>query len=155
VTAAPEPVASQGSRRRSPSLRIVLVAVVVVTVGVAGDAWALRAPRRSGPLPTIAIQSPVQTTLAWFSAVNHRNMPLALAHFVPVDRHAMEWSSWGPPFRHVRCELVTETATSAGVGCWFDAITDPEAGMSGDSGWGVDLQREPSGRWLITDYGQG
>jgi hypothetical protein len=154
VTATPGSVTSQSTRSRKPPLRIVLVAFVVVIVGVSG-AWALRAPRREGPLPTIAIQSPVQSTLAWFSAVNHRNMPLALAHFVPVDRQAMEWSSWGPPFRHLRCELVTATATRAWVGCSFDAITDPEAGMSGDSGWGVDLQRQPSGRWLITDYGQG
>ncbi|HET9059289.1 MAG TPA: hypothetical protein VFN61_05160 [Acidimicrobiales bacterium] len=39
--------------------------------------------------------------------------------------------------------------------CAFDAIYDPATGMSGDSGWGIDLQRSRGGPWLIDSYGQG
>jgi hypothetical protein len=81
-------------------------------------------------------------------------MPLALAHFVAADREMMQWSSWPPTFRHVHCSLSSEDGTSAHVYCTFADIYDPEAGMSGDSFWSVFLQREPSGRWLINNYGQ-
>jgi hypothetical protein len=82
-------------------------------------------------------------------------MSLALAHFVPADRKMMQWSSWGPPFTHLRCSLRGGGATTAVVYCTFDEINDPDMGMSNTSFWNVYLQRESSGRWLITNYGQG
>jgi hypothetical protein len=130
-----------------------VVALVVVIVGGSGAAWAIRSSLRSGPPPTIAIQSPVATTLSWFAAVNDQDMPLALAHFVPADREMMEWSSWGPPFVHLHCSLQSKVATNAVVYCTFKVINDFD--MSNVSTWDVYLQREFSGRWLINNYGQG
>jgi hypothetical protein len=108
----------------------------------------------SGPLPHIASEPPVATTLSWFSAVNRHNMPLALAHFLPADRGQMEWSQWGPPFTHLHCSLSSGTAKDAHVYCTFDKINDPDTGMSNVSFWSVYLQRDSSGRWLINGYGQ-
>jgi hypothetical protein len=110
----------------------------------------------SGSLPQIEVQSPVNTTVAWFKALNDQNASLALAHFVPADRGMMRWSQWGPPFNHLRCSLRAQTSgDQADVRCTFDDINDPDTGMSNVSFWDVYLQREPSGRWLINNYGQG
>ena len=117
--------------------------------------WATLTPGQIGPVPTIAIQSPVATTLSWFSAINDQNKPLTLAHFVPADREMMEWSAWGPPFVRTRCSLRSGVATNTVVHCTFDDINDPGTGMSNVSYWDVYLQREHSGRWLINNYGQG
>jgi hypothetical protein len=100
-------------------------------------------------LPQIQVQSPVNTTLAWFKAVNDENAALALAHFAPADREQMRWSQWGPTFTHLRCSLRSETASTAEVSCTYTP-----AGVSGSTFWSVDLRRESSGRWLITGYGQ-
>ena len=109
----------------------------------------------SGPLPQIQVQSPVETTVAWFKAVDDQNAPLALAHFAAAERDQMEWSQWGPPFRDLHCKLQSGTAASAVVYCSFAMINDPDTGMSNTSFWTVDLQHEPSGQWLINSYGQG
>lgn len=69
-----------------------MIAVVIALVTV--TTLAIRT-RDNGPLPTIAIQSPVATTRSWFAAINAHDKPLALAHFVPADRDMMNWSSWG------------------------------------------------------------
>lgn len=106
-----------------------------------------------GSQGTIAVQSPVATTLSWFAAVNAHDKALALAHFVPADRDMMEWSAWGPGFTHLQCSLRSGSATSADVHCTFDPIYDANAGMSGDSFWDVYLQREPGQPWLINNYG--
>jgi hypothetical protein len=106
-------------------------------------------------LPQIRVQSPVKTTVAWFKAVNDQNAPLALAHFAAAERDQMEWSQWGPPFQHLRCNLQSGTSSSAIVYCSFSPITDASTGMSGDASWDVYLQREASGRWLINNCGQG
>lgn len=108
-----------------------------------------------GGLPSIAVQSPVATTLSWFAAVNANNKPLALAHFAAADRDQMEWSSWAPRFKHLRCSQESGSATSADVTCTFDEINDPDAGMSNTTFWDVYLQRVPPGPWLINGYGQG
>lgn len=132
-----------------------MIALAVVILGGLGAAWALSSSPKSGPLPTIAIQSPVATTLSWFSAVNDQNLPLALAHFAPGARGQMQWSSWGPPFTHLHCSLESKATTNAQVYCTFADINDPDTGMSNVSNWAVYLQRESSGRWLINSYGQG
>jgi hypothetical protein len=68
----------------------------------------------------------------------------------------MEWSSWPLPFRRLHCSLLSPTsATSADVNCSFAVINDPDAGMSNLSFWNVSLEKNASGRWLITAYGQG
>ncbi len=136
---------------RTPDLPLqgVLASIVVLVVGVTLAGCGGSVP------PPIAIQSPVATTLSWFRSVNAHNMALAQEHFVISDRDMMDWSSWAPPFTHLRCHLESGTADSAIVYCSFSPITDPNAGMSGDSFWDVYLHRESSGRWLINNYGQG
>ena len=109
----------------------------------------------SGPLPQIQVQSPVETTIGWFKAVDDRNAPLALAHFAAAVRDQMKWSSWGPPFTHLHCSPQSESAKEAEVDCTYAEINDPSTGMSNQDFWDVYLQREPSGRWLINNYGQG
>ena len=101
------------------------------------------------------VQSPVKTTIEWFKAVNDRNALLALAHFAAPQRDQMEWSSWGPPFTHLHCSRQSESAKEAEVYCTYAEINDPRTGMSNQNFWDVYLQREPSGRWLINNYGQG
>lgn len=152
----------EGQAGTTKQNRPVLVVVVVLLFAIAatGVIWSVhyyqsRPHFQAGNLPTIAVQSPLHTTEAWFAAVNAHNMPLAEAHFAPRARDQMEWSSWGPPFQHLHCKLSSENSTSAVVGCTFKAIYDPDAGMSGDSAWGVSLRKQSSGRWLITNYGQG
>jgi hypothetical protein len=141
-------------------LRTILAVVVFILVagGVAWPVYHYEANRphfQVGHLPSITVQSPVRSTEAWFEAINAHNMPLAEAHFASRDRDQMKWSSWGPPFQHLHCVLSSKNSGSAVVGCSFKAIYDADAGMSGDSGWGVSLQKQSSGRWLITSYGQG
>ena len=137
------------------SPRMWMIALAILIVGGLGAAWTVRSSSQGGRLPTIAIQSPVATTLSWFSAVNDQNMPLALAHFAPSARGQMEWSSWGPPFTHLHCSLQSKAAANAHVYCTFADINDPDTGMSNISFWTVYLQRRSSGRWLINNYGQG
>jgi hypothetical protein len=134
-------------------LKSITITVMLFIVLAIGAEWTIH-HFNPGPHPKIAIQSPVRTTEAWFAAVNAQNMPLAQAHFAPADRDQMDWSSWGQPFTHLHCSLTSRSQRSAGVNCTFSPQTDPSSGMSGDDFWTVDLVREPSGRWLITGYGQ-
>lgn len=114
---------------------------------------------RTKNLPTIPVQSPVATAESWFAAINARKQSLALAHFAPAQYQMMEWSSWGPHFKNVKCTQLSgvfpQTATSSVVRCTYDTINDPEAGMSKENFWDVYLQRAPPGPWLINNYGQG
>lgn len=108
-----------------------------------------------GQAPVVAVQSPVATTLSWFASINAHDKPLAVAHFVPADRDMMEWTNWGAPFTGLQCSLMHRSTHRASVYCKFNVINDPNMGMSNVSFWTVALQREPTGRWLINNYGQG
>jgi hypothetical protein len=142
----------EGGRRH---YRLMGLTTLALVAAAGSGAWTLRTSGRSAPLRTIAVQSPVASTLSWLSAIEDQNKPMALAHFVPADRQMMEWSSWGPPFTHTHCSLEARDGTNAVVYCIFDDINDAGIGMSNVSWWSVSLQREPSGRWLINNYGQG
>lgn len=128
--------------------------MLLVAIVGGGVAWAVH-HSNSGSLPTIAVQSPVDTTEAWFGAVNVQNMPLAQAHFASADREQMNWSSWGKPFTDLHCSLTSQSQNSAGVYCTFATQNDPATEMSNVNFWSVHLIRASSGRWLITNYGQG
>jgi hypothetical protein len=140
------------SQYRRP-LRFRLAVLAVVVAGVIIASLVIRS-QESGP-KQIAIQSPVNTTLSWFAAINAHDMPLALAHFVPADRDMMKWSSWGVPFQNIHCSLMNRSTSRASVYCTFKDINDANMGMSNVSFWTVSYQREASGRWLINNYGQG
>jgi hypothetical protein len=140
--------------RFSRSLRFRIVVLVVVVASVVVATLAIRSHEK-GSTPKIAVQSPVNSTLSWFAAINAHDKPLALAHFVPANRDMMEWSYWGVPFKGLHCSLMNRSTSRASVYCKFNNINDANMGMSNVSFWTVALQREPSGRWLINNYGQG
>jgi hypothetical protein len=142
-------------RPRYRSRGLVVVVVVVVVVVTIGAVFFGVERSRSGPPPRIPAGDPVATTRGWFAAVNAHDMPLAQEYFVPSARNQMDWSSWGPPFQSLSCRLVSESQSDAVVGCKYKAITDASSGMSGDSGWSVDLTYISAGVWRINSYGQG
>jgi hypothetical protein len=103
-------------------------------------------------------QSPVQATLSWFFAVNHKDKTAAVAHFTTASAGQMDWgngdtSTWST-FSALRCKQVSGSALSAVVYCTFKESAAPSVGNP-DSFWTVSLDRQPDGRWLITNYGQG
>ena len=136
------------------SVHSLLRRVIACISALAAMGVGLAACGSSPPTP-IAVQSPVATTLSWFRAVNAHDMPTAQAHFAPGSRDMMNWSQWGPPFTQLHCALQTASTTVAVVHCSFAPITDADTGMDNESFWNVYLQREPSGLWLINNYGQG
>ena len=62
-------------------------------------------------------------------------------------------SAW-PVFSALHCKLASRGATTASVYCTFSESQAPAVGNP-DSFWTVYLQRQPDGRWLIDNYGQG
>ena len=83
-----------------PARNLVVVAMVVMTLVLAG------CTSSAAPRPGIAVQSPVDTTLSWFKAINENDMPLAQAHF--AARTVARWN--GPA--SVRSPSTTSVATS-------------------------------------------
>ena len=107
---------------------------------------------------TAAFATPLQATLSWFAAVNARDREAAVAHFVPADAGMMNWgngdtSTWST-FTRLHCKPLSQDAASATVYCSFDESQSPSEGNP-DSFWTVWLARQPDGRWLIDNYGQG
>ena len=143
---------------RHPITMLVIAVLVVIGVGVG----VLAATGTSG-LSTMTTHasktsSPVQTAYGWFKSVNEKDYSAAVAYFEPTARDMMDWgdgntSGW-PSFSHLRCGLVSETATDAQVQCTF---TESQAADEGnpDSFWGIDMHRLRNGPWLIDNYGQG
>ena len=103
-------------------------------------------------------QSPKQATLSWFFAINHKNKAAAIAHFEPAAANQMNWgngdtSTWAT-FSALHCRQVSRSAITASVYCTFKESQAPSVGNP-DSFWTIYLHRQPNGRWLITNYGQG
>jgi hypothetical protein len=130
-----------------------LAAVLVLSSLVAGCG--------RGPAPTVAVQSPVDTVYAFFRALNSGDMQLVDAHLAPDSMLPLEGGA--PPrdlFANVTCRLgsqvtsdIVDSDTRAVVACEFD-VRDYWSGFSaGHHGWGVWLEREPPGPWLIHDWG--
>lgn len=111
----------------------------------------------SAKAPTIPTQSPVQTAVSWFDAINARNLPLAKAHFAAADRDQMDWSSselHASKFSGVRCNATEQGDTTATVRCTFNPMDTPRD-MKNVTFWSIDMEQTPPGPWLITNYGQG
>jgi hypothetical protein len=107
---------------------------------------------------TASFGSPLQATLSWFAAVNAKDRAAAVAHFVSADADMMDWgngdtSTWST-FTRLRCKPLSQGATSATVYCSFDESPSASEGNP-DTFWTVSLARQPDGRWLIDNYGQG
>ena len=115
-------------------------------------------PERADLGAASAYQSPVQATLSWFYAINHKDKAAAVAHFEPAEARQMDWGNGDPSmwatFSALHCKLTSQSATTAGVYCPFSESQAPSVGNP-DSFWTVGLQRQPDGRWLIYSYGQG
>ncbi|MBO0831569.1 MAG: hypothetical protein J2P28_04485 [Actinobacteria bacterium] len=112
-------------------------------------------PARAGLSAADLYQSPEQATLSWFYALNHKDMPAAVAHFLPAAAPMMKWyggPSEYPTFSALHCTQLSRIGMTARVFCTFKEL----GGLPGtqtDSLWTVELQLQPDGRWLITNYG--
>jgi hypothetical protein len=127
---------------------------VALSVALAFALNGCAATPTDAPSLSIAVQSPVDTAYAWFAAINEHNLPLALAHFAPADTGAMEWTDFDSfSFSDVSCSLVSQTSTTADVGCRFTEHAPSYENI--DAGWGISLERQPPGPWLINNYGTG
>jgi hypothetical protein len=123
------------------------------------------APATSAPATAAAVSvsvssfgTPLQATLSWFAAVNAKDKAAAVAHFAPADASMMGWgngdtSTWST-FTRLRCKQLSQDGTSATVYCSFAESQSPSEGNP-DTFWTVWLARQPDGRWLIDNYGQG
>ena len=126
------------------------VAAVAMTLILAG------CKSSAAPRPGIAVQSPINTALSWFKAINEHNMPLVLEHFARADRNQMESvvdvDSYS--FYDLRCRLIAKGMTTSWVRCMFKMHNPSPPEMLDVTYWSVYMQRKPPGPWLITGYGQ-
>jgi hypothetical protein len=128
----------------------VLFAIAIST----GGCGSTRPADSSSPttLPPPTKQSPEQATLAWFSAVDHKDKAEAVADFEPSAADQMNWgngdtSTW-PTFSAIHCKPLQQSASSASIYCTF-AESQAAAVGNPDTFWTVHLQRQPDHRWLI------
>ena len=127
-------------------------AVVAAAVTVAGCG----SPQSSNAAVASLYRSPEQATLSWFYAINHKDKADAVAHFTRAAAGQMDWgdtSTWST-FSALRCRPTSLGAVTASVYCTFSEPQTPAVGNP-DSFWTIHLQRQPDGRWLIDNYGQG
>ena len=115
-------------------------------------------PTRADLAAARVYRSPVRATLSWFFAINHKDKAAAVAHFAPAQAAMMAWgegdvSTW-PSFSALHCKQLSGGAASAVIYCTFNESQEPADGQV-DNFWTVSLNRQPDGRWLITNYGQG
>jgi hypothetical protein len=143
------------------SQRAAAIGLALLWTATAVGCASSRAP---GPAPTPistprANQSPEQSALAWFAAINGKDKAAAFAAFAPSSVSQMNWgncdtTTW-PTFSAVKCSLQTEDAVAASVACTFTESQVAAAGNP-DTFWTVYFQRAQSrGPWLINNYGQG
>jgi hypothetical protein len=107
--------------------------------------------------PTRVYSSPLTATFSWFRAINEKIPSALITHAAPNARDMMNWndgmtSQW-PEFSKIQCSIRKSTHSTSDVLCTFNETAPP--GNNLDSFWTVALQHEKSGRWLITNYGQG
>jgi hypothetical protein len=135
------------------------MAVGGVLIAAALAASGCASPPPSAPRAATRYGSPEQATLSWFFAVNHKYGAAAVAHFTRAAAGQMDWgygdtSTWST-FSMLRCKPASkQSPTAATVYCSFSESQSESEG-SPDSWWSVSLQRQPDGRWLIDNYGQG
>jgi hypothetical protein len=112
----------------------------------------------ASPSAQSAAGSPVQTAIAWFDAINDKNVSQVNSFFAPGVYVQLGWNEWKPStwstFSAVRCRKSTASVFNATVFCSFNETQSPSEGNP-DAWWTVSMQRRPQQRWLITSYGQG
>ncbi len=108
--------------------------------------------------PPPSPQTPVQTAMEWFKAINSKDVAAARVHFVPKQMGMMNWangnaSQW-PMFSTIHCRTTAESTTNAAVNCTFAESLSMATGNP-DSFWNISMVPGPAGTWLIDNYGQG
>jgi hypothetical protein len=123
--------------------------------GPAASSHSSHNPTRASISAAALFQSPEQAAVSWFYALNLKDMAAAVAHFAPAAADQMDWyggASAYPTFSDLRCRQVSAYSTTASVLCTFKEL-HAQPGTQLDNFWTVELQRQPDGRWLITNYG--
>jgi hypothetical protein len=90
---------------------------------------------------------------AWFRAINAEDKTaenFVSAPFKEGWSHPARWST----FSDLRCHTQSQTQSSATIRCDFSESPSSNEGNP-DTFWDIHLTRQPSGQWLITNYGQG
>jgi hypothetical protein len=94
---------------------------------------------------------------AWFAAIDDKQQSVMIGHAAPGARDMMNWNdgvtSMWPSFQHVKCKVTNSTHATSNLLCTFNESAPP--GNQVDTFWTVSMTRSASGRWLITNYGQG
>jgi hypothetical protein len=111
----------------------------------------------SSPEGSQEFNTPLHSVYSWFSAINHKDELSMVAHAAPVLKNDMNWndgdtSVW-PTFANVSCHLAHSRPSSANILCTFKESAPP--GNQIETFWSVALARSSTGKWLITNYGQG
>ena len=132
-------------------------ATAAVAAGAVAVAGCGASQGSDAPTPAAVYLSPVQATVSWFYAVNHKDKTAAVAHFTRAAAAQMDWgfgdtSKWST-FSALHCKLASQASRTASVRCTFVESRAPATGNP-DSFWTVYLTRV-HGRWLVNSYGQG
>jgi hypothetical protein len=94
---------------------------------------------------------------AWFAAIDDKQQSVMIGHAAPGARDMMNWNdgvtSMWPSFQHVKCKVTNSKDATSNLLCTFNESAPP--GNQVDTFWTVSMTRSASGRWLITNYGQG
>jgi hypothetical protein len=102
-------------------------------------------------------RTPVAATSTWFAAINAKDQSAVLALMTSTNGAEGAWrespSGW-PTFTNLRCHALSEATNTATVECTFQESAATGAGNP-DSFWDVELVKQPSGGWLVDNYGQG
>jgi hypothetical protein len=109
----------------------------------------------------VAVQSPVDTVYSFFKALNSGDTRLADA-YLSADSMLPRGGD-APPndeFENLTCHPasaanpdIVDTDTRAVVACEFDIREDWSGFSAMHYGWGVWLERQPPGPWLVHDWG--
>jgi hypothetical protein len=131
-----------------------LISELAVLIVIGATLWAFLGP--SGPSKPTGPPSPVDVANSWFQAVNNKDSDAAKATLVPASRSTMDWnggdtSKW-PTFNDVHCKQLADTGSAADVYCTFSPTNLP--GQQRESFLSIAMQRQLSGHWLISNYGQ-
>ena len=106
-----------------------LTALLAIALWVLGCGPTRPAVSSSPTLPPPTKQSPEQATLAWFSAVDHKDKAEAVADFEPSAADQTNWgngntSTW-PTFSAIHCKPLQQKANTASVYCILAAAFLP------------------------------
>ncbi len=100
-----------------------------------------------------ASQTPQQTVNAWFQAINTKDKTAQNFVAAPFKEGWSRPSTWST-YSDLRCHPQSQTSSTATIRCDFSESPSPGEGNP-DTFWDIHLTHEPSGKWLITNYGQG